>query len=82
MECIKLNKEFTKLEQDNEHKIKALEEALAKQKELMVGLNSMKLSFIGTKYVLWNRLALELKRLKDYFAQVEDDKELANSCLT
>ena len=42
----------------------------------------MKNSLTDVKHIIWDHLALELKKFKDYFAWVEDEKELASSCLT
>ena len=36
---------------------------------------------IDAKHIIWDHLSIELKKLRDYLVEVEDERELATTCL-
>ena len=70
-----------KAKQDALDKDKLLQEILSSQESLTQQLRSSNNSLIDAKHIIWDHLFKELKRLKDYFFQVEDERQLATSCL-
>ena len=58
-----------------------LNDSLANQESRKQQLESMKDSLSDAKHIIWDHLAKEIKRLKDYLMQVEDEKQLEISCL-
>ena len=44
-------------------------------------LRSTNNNLIDTRHIIWDHLLKEVKRLKYYFVQVEDERNLATSCL-
>lgn len=76
-----LQEDLAKAKQDIFEKDKLLKESLANQELLTQLLKSTKNSLIDAKYIIWDHLLKEVKKLKDYFIQVEDEQQLATSCL-
>ena len=67
--------------QDILENYKMLKENLVNQELLNQQLRSAKDSLIDAKYIIWDHLLKEVKKLNDYFIQVEDERMLAYSCL-
>ena len=44
-------------------------------------LKSTKDNLIDAKHIIWDHLSIELKKLRDYLVEVEDEGELATTCL-
>ena len=72
---------MVKAKQDILEKDKLLKESFANQELLTQQLILAKDSLINVKYIIWNHLLKEVKKLKDYFIQVEYERQLASSCL-
>ena len=36
---------------------------------------------IDAKHIIWDHLSIELKKFRDYLVEVEDERELATTCL-
>ena len=45
-------------------------------------MKSVKDSLIDAKHIIWDHLIVQLKKLMDYLVEVEDERELATTCLT
>lgn len=58
-----------------------LHESLINQEALTQQLRSANNNLIDAKHIIWDHLFKEVKRLKDYFVWVEDERKLATSCL-
>ena len=74
MEVKTLQEDLEKSKQEALDKEKLLQESLANKESLTQQL-------IDTKHIIWDHLLKEIKRLKDYFFQVEDERKLTTSCL-
>ena len=76
-----LHEDLAKTKQDILEKDKFLKEILANKELLTQQIRSTKDSLIDVKYIIWDHLSKEVKKLKDYFIQVEDERKIASSCL-
>ena len=74
MEVKTLQEDLVKVKQDNLEKDRLLQEILANQESLTQQLRSTNNSLIDVKYIIWDHLLKKIKRLKDYFIQVEDER--------
>ena len=81
MEMKTLQEGLAKAKQYILEKDKLLKEILSNQELLTQQLRSTKDSLIDAKYIIWDHLSKEVKKLKDYFIQVQDERQLASSCL-
>ena len=72
---------MAKAKHDTLEKDRLLQEKFANQKSLTQQLRSTNNSLVDAKHIIWDHLLKESKMLKDYFIQVEDEKQLATSCL-
>lgn len=81
MEVNTLQEDLEKAKHDALDKEKLLRESLANQESLTQQLRSASNSLIDTRHIIWDHLLKEVKRLKDYFVQVEDERKLETSCL-
>lgn len=81
MEVKTLQEDLAKAKQDSLEKDKLLQESLSNQELLTQQIRSTKNSVIDAKYIIWDHLLKEIKMLKDYFIQVEDERQLVISCL-
>ena len=81
MEVKNLQEDLAKAKHNTLEKDKLLQESLANQESLTQQLRSANNSLIDAKYIIWDHLLKEIKKLKDYFIQVEDERQLATSCL-
>lgn len=81
MEMKTLQEDLDKAKQDILAKDKLLKEILVNQELMTQQLRSTKDIFIDAKYIIWDHLLKEVKKPEDYFIQVEDERQLASSCL-
>ena len=81
MEVKTLLEDLAKVKQDILEKDKLLKESLDNQELLTRQLKSAKDNLIDAKYIIWDQLLKEVKKLKDYFIHIEDEKQLTSSCL-
>ena len=72
---------MNKAEHDIQERNKALEESLTKQESLKQQLKAVKDSLIDVKHIIWDHLEVQLKKLRDYLVEVEDERELFTNCL-
>ena len=81
MEMKTLHEDLAKAKQEILEKDKLLKRIFSNQELLTQYLSSTKDSLIDAKYIIWDHLSKEVKKLKDYFIWVEDERNLAPSCL-
>ena len=81
LELKNLQYDLTKAKQNILEKEKILNDNLDNQESLKQQLESMKDSLSDAKHIIWDHLAKEIKLLKDYLIQVEDEKQVAISRL-
>ena len=81
MEVKTLQDDFSKAKHYTLNKDKLLHESLANQESLTQQLRSTNNNLIDTRHIIWDHLLKEVKWLKYYFVQVEDERKLEISCL-
>ena len=81
MEVKTLQEDLEKSKQEALDKEKLLQESLANQESLTQQLRSTNNNLIDTRHIIWDHLLKEVKWLKYYFVQVEDERKLEISCL-
>ena len=81
MELKTLQEDLAKARQDIFENHKLLKEILANQELMTQQLRLVKDILIEAKYIIWDYLSNEMKKLKEYFIQIEDERQLASSCL-
>ena len=64
-----------------EEKDNQLKESLETQEVLTQQVRLAKYVLSEAKQVIWDSLFREIKNIKEYFVQVEDEKQLAISCI-
>ena len=77
----KLQEILDKDKQEMQEKDKSLEQSISKTESLKQQLKLVNDSLMEGKQLIRGQLIFELKKLKDYFVQVEDERELANVVL-
>lgn len=58
-----------------------MEESFVEQDSLKQRLKSERDSLIEPKHIIWDHLSVELKNLRDYLVEAEDERGLATTCL-
>ena len=81
MEVKTLQGDLAKAKMDTLDKDKLLQEILLNQESFTRQLRSTNIGLVDAKHIIWDHLLKEMERLKDYFIQVEDERQLAISCL-
>ena len=72
---------LNKAKQDLQEKDKALEQSSAENESLRRQLEATKNSLIEAKHLIWDHLIREVKKLKYYLVELEDERELATTYL-
>ena len=78
----KIQEELETTKQDIVDKDKLLSKSLADKENLKKQLDSVKQSLLDKNHMVWDHIVKEIKKLKDYLIMLEDERELANTCLT
>ena len=82
LELRDLQDELDKAKQDILEKDNLLKESLAAQEVLTQQVRSAKDILTEAKDAIWDCLLREIKKLKEHFIQVEDERQLETSCLS
>ena len=81
LELKKLQEDLNKAKQDLQEKDKALEQSSVENESLRRELETTKNNLIEAKHFIWDHLRREIKKVKDYLVELEDERELATLCL-
>ena len=81
LELSKLQKELDQIKQKLEEKDNQLKESLETQEMLTQQFRLAKDVLAKAKQVIWDSLFREIKKLKEHFILVEDERQLETSCL-
>ena len=63
-------------------KVRIVIETATKNENLRNQVESRKRALRDTKYLLWDHMLKEVKKLKDYLLMLQDEKALVDTCLT
>ena len=81
MEFKKLQEDLDKAKKYLQEKDKALEQRSVENEFLRRQLETTKDSLIEEKHIIWDHLIKEIKKVRDYSAELEDERELATTYL-
>ena len=81
LELGKLHEELDQNKQNVEENYSQLKESLETQEMLTQQVRLGKDVLAEAKQVIWDSMFREIKKLKEHFIQLEDEKQLATSCL-
>ena len=65
-----------------EDKVRVLTETTTKNENLRKQVKEGKHALRDTKYLLWDHMLKEIKKLKDYLLMLQDEKALIDTCLS
>ena len=82
LELINLQEELDQIKQNLVEKDNQLKESLETQEMLTQQIKSAKDVLAEAKQVIWDSLFREVKKLKEHFVQVEDERQFPTSCLS
>ena len=68
-----------KINQEIQEKGKALEQSISEKYFLQQQLQLTEQSLIESKYLMWDHITSKMKNIKDYFVQVEDEREFSST---
>lgn len=81
LEFKKLQEDINKAIQDLQEKDKFLEKSLPENESLRRQLEATKNRLVEAKHLIWDNLIREVKKLKYYLVELEDERELDTTCL-
>lgn len=81
LEFKKLQEDLNKVKQDLQEKGKSLEQSSAENEFLRRQLETAKDSLIEEKHLIWDHLIRQIKKVRDYLVELEDERELDTPCL-
>lgn len=81
LELRNLLEELDQIKQNHVEKVNQLKESLETREMLTQQVRLAKDVLAEAKQIIWDSLFREFKKLKEHFVQVEDERQLATSCL-
>ena len=81
LELNNLHEELDQIKKNLVEKDNQLKESLETQEMLTQQVRLAKDVLVEAKQVIWDSMFREIKKLKEHFVQVEDERQLETSCL-